>query len=81
MLVSIPRTLFRSVFRSSGVELIVFNNKKNGEPRKKPYKVETFEHQLNTEKKVKVVFGQAANKPFDTIFDQQKIKIGELCLE
>lgn len=81
MLVSIPRSLFKSVFKSSGNELVVFNNKKNGDSRKKPYKVETFEYHLKTEKKVKVVFGQAANKPFDTIFDQQKIKIGELCLK
>lgn len=81
MLVSIPRALFSSVFRSSGDELIVFNSKKNGEPRKKPYAVEVFEYELSTEKKVSVIFGQAANKPFDTIYDQQKIKIGELCLK
>ncbi len=81
MFVSIPRALFRAVFKSSGNELVVFNNKKNGEPRKKPYLVEIFEYELSTEKKVKVVFGQAANKPFDTIFDQQKLKIGELCLK
>jgi hypothetical protein len=81
MFVSIPRDLFRSVFKSSGNKLVVFNNKKNGEPRKKPYIVEMFEYKLGTEKKVKVVFGQAANKPFDTIFDQQKIEIGKLCLK
>lgn len=81
MLVSIPRSLFKSVFKSSGNELVVFNNKKNGDSRKKPYRVEAFEYHLDTKKKVKVVFGQAANKPFDTISDQQKIKIGELCLK
>lgn len=81
MFVSIPRALFRIVFKSSGNELVVFNNKKNGETRKKPYLVEMFVYELSTEKKVKVVFGQAANKPFDTIFHQQKIKIGELCLK
>lgn len=81
MLVSIPRSLFREVFKSNGNELVVFDVKKNGEPRKKPYIVEMFEYKLSTEKKVKVIFGQAANKPFDTISDQQKMKIGELCLK
>lgn len=81
MLVSIPRSLFRSVFKSNGNELVVFDVKKNGEPRKKPYIVEIFEYKLSKGKKVKVIFGQAANKPFDTISDQQKMKIGELCLK
>lgn len=81
MLVSIPRTLFKSVFKTNGNELVVFNNKKDGKLRKKPYVVECYEYELNTRKKVKVVFGQAANKPFDTIYDQQKNKIGELCLK
>ncbi len=81
MLVSIPRSLFKSVFKSNGSELVVFNNKKNGGYRKKPYVVEVFEYQLDKGKKVKVVFGESANKPFGTISDQQKIKIGELCLK
>jgi hypothetical protein len=79
MLVSIPRVLFKSVFKSTGKELVAFTNKKDGEPRKRPYIVEVLNYKLRSEKIVKVVFGQAANKPFDTIHDQQKIKIGELC--
>lgn len=81
MLVSIPHALFKSVFKSCGNKLVVFNDKKNGEPRKKPYVVEECKYVLSTGKKVKVVFGQAANKPFDTIFDKQKIEIGKSCLK
>jgi hypothetical protein len=79
MLVSIPRALFKLVFQSKGEKLVAFTKKKNGEPRKRPYIVEVLNYKLRSEKIVKVVFGQAANKPFDTIHDQQKIKIGELC--
>lgn len=81
MLVSIPRALFESVFKSSSSKLVVFNKKKNGDPRKKPYIVEVFEYKLNTEKKVKVVFGQAANTPFGIISNEQKYRIGKLCLK
>ena len=81
MLVSIPRALFKSVFKTNGKELVVFNYKKDGEPRKKPYVVKLYEYELNSTKKVKVVFGQAANKPFGTIHNKQKNKIGELCLK
>lgn len=79
MLVSIPRALFDSVFKSKGRELVVFNKKKDGAPRKRPYVVELYEYKLSSMKKVKVVFGQAANKPFDTIHHELKLKIGELC--
>ena len=81
ILVSIPLSLFESVFKSSGKELVSFSEKKDGTTRKKNYGVMMHEYGLNSGKKVKVVFGQAANKPFDTIHTQQKIKIGELCLK
>lgn len=57
---------------------MTFTVKMNGENRKSPYTVKLHEHKLKSEKKVKVVFGQAANKPFDTIHYQQKIKIGKM---
>lgn len=79
MFVSIPRALFNSVFTLNGKELVVFNEKKDGTIRKNPYVVESYEYILRNNKQVKVVFGQAANKPFDTIYSKQKIKIGELC--
>jgi hypothetical protein len=79
ILVSIPRALFESVFSSTGKELIIFTLKKDTELRKKPYIVEMHEYKLKSEKVVKVVFGQAANKPFDTIHNLQKIEIGKLC--
>jgi hypothetical protein len=80
MLVSIPRALFISVFKSKPIELIRFKKKKDGENRKQPYVVEQYDYELKSKKKVKVIFGQAANKPFDTIHDQQKFEIGSLCL-
>lgn len=80
MLVSIPKNLFKLVFKTKKVkELISFSKKKDGTPRKYPYLVDLYKYELNSGKKVNVVFGQAANKPFGTINNQQKFKIGELC--
>ena len=59
-------------------ELIIFTLKKDTELRKKPHIVEMHEYKLKSGR-VKVVFGQAANKPFDTIHNLQKIEIGKLC--
>ena len=81
LLVSIPRTLFNQVFNTKGKELIVINTKKDGTERKSPYKVEIHNYKLESGKKVTVIFGQAANKPFDTISNEQKIKIGKECLK
>lgn len=78
MLVSIPSPLFKSIFQSTSKVIITFNEKKNGELRKKPYIVELYEYQLKNGKIVKVVYGQAANKPFDTIYDEQKFQIGKV---
>lgn len=79
MLVSVPRALYKLIFTSKENELIAFNEKKNKTLRKKPYVVKVSEYVLKNNKKVKVIFGQAANKPFDTINNQQKKIIGELC--
>ncbi|AUC61252.1 hypothetical protein AA637_08800 [Cyanobacterium sp. HL-69] len=78
ILISIPRDIFQSIFKSTGKELINFSQKKDGELRRKPYVVEQYEYKLNSGKKVKVVFGQPANKPFGTICNQQKNEIGEM---
>lgn len=80
LFVSIPKNLFHEIFSSSGKELVVFETKKDGEERKKPYQVFLYEYHLKS-KKVKVVFGQAANKPFDTISESQKFEIGKKCQE
>ncbi|MCB0753482.1 MAG: hypothetical protein KDC52_18565 [Ignavibacteriae bacterium] len=77
MLASIPRTLFNYVFKSKGNELLIFNKKKDGTARKRPYIVELHEYRLKSGKKVKVIFGQAANTPFSTISNEQKLTIGK----
>lgn len=81
MFVSVPRVLFKSIFSSNGKELLVFKEKKDGTMRKRVYTVESYKYILRNNKCVKVVFGQAANKPFDTISDKQKLIIGEKCLK
>ena len=81
MLISVPQLLFRSLFSMTGSELVVFEKKKNGDLRKKPYSVFDHNFKLQNGKNVKVVFGLAANKPFDTISEQQKKRIGEICLK
>ena len=79
MFISVPLKLFNEVIPSIGKELITFNKKKDNTKRKKNYRVYIHEHYLKSEKRVKVIFGQAANKPFDTISNEQKYLIGELC--
>jgi len=81
MLISIPKGLFQSVVKTAGKEVIVFNDKINGEKRKSPYKVSEHEYVLSSSKKVRVIFGQAANKPFDTISNKHKLEIGKRCLQ
>lgn len=81
MFVSVPSNLFKEVINTRGKEIISFDLKKDGTNRKKRYKVYLHEHVLVDGKKVKVIFGQAANKPFDTISQEQKIKIGNICIQ
>ncbi|MEJ6776481.1 MAG: hypothetical protein QNK85_04060 [Crocinitomicaceae bacterium] len=80
MLISIPHALFSSVVSSNGESLLTFNQKKDGSPRSKPYEVTVHNYVLRSGKTVKVVFGQAANKPFDTISTEQKHEIGQKTL-
>jgi hypothetical protein len=79
MLISVPRNLFKSIIKNNGTTLIKFDTKKDGSIRKYDYIVEVYEHKLRNGKNIKIIFGQAANKPFDTISIEQKIKIGKLC--
>jgi hypothetical protein len=79
ILVSVPEHLYVSIFQPEKEELIAFQEKKNGEARKQAYRVWKSSFKLNT-KSAKVIFGQAANKPFDTISAEQKIEIGKACL-
>ena len=77
MLISIPEKLFTSIINSTGKNLISFKNKKDGTSRKKPYNASAHEFTLKSGKKIQVIFGRAANKPFDTITNEQKGLIGE----
>lgn len=81
MLISVPLSLFKEIIPESGNLLISFGLKKDGTKRKKDYEVFVYNHKLTTGKNTKVIFGQAANKPFDTIAQEQKIKIGNICLK
>lgn len=81
MLVSIPRGLFNAIFENKTNLFLSFKEKKDGTPRKKTYDVEEAAYFLKSGKKVRVIFGQAANKPFDTISENQKINLGKQCLK
>ncbi|MBC8306431.1 MAG: hypothetical protein H8E55_63065 [Pelagibacterales bacterium] len=80
MLISIPFSLFRKHFSSKPKELVTFTHKKDGRPRMQEYIVETYKYTLGN-KNVTIVFGKAANKPFDTICNERKNIIGERALE
>jgi hypothetical protein len=80
LLISVQRAIFSDIISSEGKILLTFNRKKDGELRKKEYKVFSHECISNLGKRMKVVYGRAANKPFDTISNEQKKQIGEaLC--
>jgi len=81
ILVSIPRELFNSIFKNKTNLFLSFKEKKDGTPRKKTYTVEETEYFFKNGKKARVIFGQAANKPFDTISENQKINLGKQCLK
>lgn len=52
----------------------------NGDIRRREYVVTKHVFQLISGHQVDVIFGQAANKPFDTISNAQKNEIGRICL-
>lgn len=80
LLISIPRKLLEQICKKEEKKIIgTFYNKKNGEERNKPYLIEEYSYLLNNEKKVKVLFGAAANTPFGTISTEQKKQINKLC--
>jgi hypothetical protein len=79
MLASVPFELLKLLVNDNGEELISFNTKKDGTLRKKPYQVLKYNYLLESGKVVRIIYGQAANKPFDTISREYKLKIGNLC--
>ena len=76
MLVSIPVKLFlQTINNMLGQQIYSITHLTNGGERKRPYVVHRQFLNMNN-KLTKVVFGQAANKPFDTITFEDKFKIG-----
>ena len=80
MLISVPRELYNKTTDGVDEDLISFNTKKDGSYRL-PYKVSTNFYKLRNGKIVKLIYGQAAQKPFDKISKEQKKIIGEKCLK
>ncbi|KAA6301957.1 MAG: hypothetical protein EZS26_001960 [Candidatus Ordinivivax streblomastigis] len=76
MLISVPRVLLHGI-APTGKELITFDKTKNGGKRKTTYVVTEHIYPLRSGKVTKIIFGQAANKPFDTISSEQKVEIGQ----
>lgn len=76
ILVSIPKALFiNHINKSVGNPIYTITMKKDNKPRSKPYYIYFQEINLNGES-VKIIFGQAANKPFGTVLNKDKPKIG-----
>jgi hypothetical protein len=78
ILVSIPQNLFQNnISNVLGQPIYTITHRTNGNIRTKPYLV--YQQQLNINNKMtKIVFGQAANKPFGTITNADKLIIGGL---
>ena len=82
MLISVPKALFQKVISEESNKMIkMFTDKKDGTKRKNPYEILQYSYKLKSNKSLKVIYGQAANKPFDTISNQQKQEVGKLCLK
>jgi hypothetical protein len=80
ILVSIPAKLFLSnISLILGRPIHKVLRKANGDNRKYPYLIYSQILEIN-KKMTNIVFGQAANKPFDTITNPEKFKIGETIL-
>ena len=56
------------------------NNKLDGTPRSKPYDLEHYELSLG-DFKTNLVYGDAANMPFGTISNEEKVKMGKVVLK
>jgi hypothetical protein len=56
------------------------NNKLDGTPRSKPYDLEHYELSIG-DFKTNLVYGDAANMPFGTISNQEKVKMGRAVLK
>jgi hypothetical protein len=78
LIASFRKDIFKAVFNPEREELLEIKQKKNGENRKYPYKIYAHSYPLKN-KVTKVIFGNAANKPFDTISHSQKLEIGAKC--
>jgi hypothetical protein len=82
ILVSIPRRLVETCITKDLRKVIEFREKKDGGPRTTPYGVFRGQYGLSSGKEAIVLFGQAAQKPFDLLSDEQKRQIGQkLCLQ
>ena len=76
ILISVPYKLFKHVIQTKGTAILTFDTCKDGKPRKRNYTVFQHAWKINDTKEAIVVYGQAANKSFDTISDEQKRQIG-----
>lgn len=79
ILVSIPSELYVRIINEENKELISFDETKNGEARPS-YKIYSNSYTLSNGKIAKIIFGQAAQKPFGKISKEQKKYIGTICL-
>lgn len=80
ILISLPFVLYKKIAEGEDIELLSFDDTKNGK-RKTPYKVYSNIYYLKSGKRVKMIFGRAAQKPFDKITNDQKNQIGQKCLK
>jgi hypothetical protein len=69
--------LERILFKKSGWRVFTsITKKKDGSPRSKPYDVEVSESRIGN-KKMYLVFGQAAQQPFGSLSTKIKLQLGE----
>ena len=80
ILISIARSWLQELNLTNEIKFVSFDKKQDGTDRARPYVIHQYELSLNRGKVSKVYFGQAAEKPFGTLSNDFKQKLGKKIL-
>lgn len=81
MLMSVPKALLERIVLTRKSKILTLTFKKDGTPRKRAYDVISYNYKLKSGKESQVIWGQAANKPFGLISNEQKVSIANAIRE
>lgn len=80
ILISVAQFWLQELNPTNEIKFLSFDKKQDGTDRAKPYVIDRYEISLDRSKVNKVYFGQAAEKPFGTLSNDFKQKLGKKIL-